>query len=320
MNDAVTLTTLSSIISLRSDVPSDNSGTDKHLFNIDQRGRIDTFSQELRAAIDLDPVKLTIGGNYQNDRTDDLYGVYYIANNNQIGPFGYNAFRQDALQRVDTYAVFASGEVPITSTLAAQAGVRCTKQNRNFRGCLRDGGDGRLAAAIAAIPTLAGLPFDPAPPGGCVTLDATFNRVPVVSDQLDEDNISWRAGLNWKPATATLIYANITRGYKAGAFTPVPAVFAGQFAPVKQEKVTSYEAGVKVALLDRKVDIAAAVFYSDYLNKQLLGAAFFPPFGALPTLQNTPKANVRGAEASINARPFAGLSLSGGVNLRCHRN
>lgn len=311
-NEQVTLTSISAYSKLESDVPTDTSGTDLHMFDIDQIGDIETFSQELRAAIDVAAVKLTIGGNFEHDRTDDFYGVYYIANNNQIGPFSWNTFVQDANQKTDTYAGFASADIPLTATLTAQAGVRYTKQKRDFEGCLRDGGDGNLASAIALVPTLAGLPYSPAAPGECVSLNADFTRPDVITDKLDEDNVSWRVGLNWKPDTDTLVYANVTRGFKSGNFSPVPAVFVAQFRPVTQEEVTAYEVGMKASLLERRMDVSAALFYDDYKDKQLLGYESFPPFGALPTLQNIPKSTVKGAELNVSARPIRGLTLAAG--------
>ncbi|WP_313805540.1 TonB-dependent receptor [Sphingobium sp.] len=313
LNDQVTLTSLTSYAHLKSDTPADLDGTQYLLFRSDQLGRIDSVYQELRAAIDLDGLRFVVGGNYQDDHTDDVFGINFESSNNQIGPFVWNQFSETADQKVKTYAVFANADVPLTSTLTAQAGIRYTKQNRNFTGCLLDGGDGNLANAIALIPTLAGLPYDPAPPGGCVTLDATLQRQSAVTDKLDEDNVSWRLGLNWKPLPDTLVYASVTRGYKAGGYSPVPAVFAGQFAPVTQEQVTSYEAGVKAALLNRKVDFAAAVFYSDYRDKQLLGTKVFDPFGPLPTLVNVPKARVQGGELELTIRPLRGFTVAGGI-------
>ena len=312
-SDAVTVTSLSSYVNLDSRTPIDTSGTDLHIFNVDQRGKIETFSQELRAAVDLSRVKLTLGANYQDDKTNDDFGVFFVVNNNAIGPFVWNRFVMEANQKVETYAAFASADLSLSDRLTVQGGIRYTKQNRDFNGCLRDGGDGNLAGGVALIPTLGGGAFDPAPPGGCVSLSPTLQRLPTVTDELNEDNISWRLGLNWKPNDDALVYANVTRGYKAGAFTPVPAIFAAQFVPVTQEKVTAYEVGAKAAFLDRKIDVAAAFFYSDYVNKQLLGNVIFPNFGPLPTLQNIPKSEVLGGEVNITARPVRGLSLAGGL-------
>ncbi|HKT73623.1 MAG TPA: TonB-dependent receptor [Steroidobacteraceae bacterium] len=313
-SEQVTFTSISAYAKTQSAVPTDTSGVNFHLFDLDQRGNIKTFSQELRAAIALPYLNVTAGGNYQHDRTDDALGVYLDSSNSVVGPFFYNNILESANQKVDTFAGFASADIPITATVTAQMGARYTKQDRDFEGCLRDGGDSALANAIALLPTLAGLPYDPAPPGACVTLDSTtLQRLPTVTAQLNQSNVSWRAGVNWKPDTDMLVYANVTRGFKSGGFSPVPAVFAGQFKPVTQEQVTAYEIGARAALFERKLDVSAAVFYDDYLNKQLLGNEIFPPFGALPTLQNIPKSTAKGAELEASARPLRGLTLTIGV-------
>src|SRR3546814_20018350 len=41
---------------------------------------------------------------------------------------------------------------------------------------------------------------------------------------LSEDNVSWRAGLDFRLAPETLLYANISKGYKGGTFPVQGAV------------------------------------------------------------------------------------------------
>src|SRR3546814_2931837 len=36
------------------------------------------------------------------------------------------------------------------------------------------------------------------------------------ADVLHEDNVSWRAGVDWKASGTVLFYANVAKGYKAG--------------------------------------------------------------------------------------------------------
>ena len=143
-------------------------------------------------------------------------------------------------------------------------------------------------------------------------MDANFVTVPIVAKSLDENNVSWRAGLNWKPDSDILIYANVTKGYKAGSFTPLPALFAAQLTPVTQESVLAYEAGIK-ASPNRAVQLTAAIYYDDYRNKQILGFETFPIFGPLPALQNIPKISVKGAEFEATARPIEDLRLTAGA-------
>ena len=70
----------------------------------------------------------------------------------------------------------------------------------------------------------------------------------------DEDNLAWRLELNWFATPDTLLYSSITQGAKAGN-TPVNAAnISTQNAPVGQEKLLAYEAGVKATLLEQRGD------------------------------------------------------------------
>jgi iron complex outermembrane receptor protein len=135
---------------------------------------------------------------------------------------------------------------------------------------------------------------------------------PAVFDKLDEDNIAWNIGLNYKTAGDSLLYARVSRGYKSGSFpTASVASFSG-YTPVRQESVTAYEAGFKAPLLGRALELTAAAFYYDYKDKQLRGRKPDPVFGTLDGLVQIPKSRVQGIEASLLARPAEGLTISAG--------
>jgi outer membrane receptor protein involved in Fe transport len=310
MSDDLTLTSITAYTRFKTFAPTDSDGTEFNNFRRTLDARIRSISQELRVTGDFGGNKLTAGVNYQDDNAKENDPTSYIGSNSGVGPYRYFKFDNVTNQQAKTYAVFGNLELPITEELTAQVGGRYTRQDRDYQGCLRDSGDGALAAAIAFVPVLgASKPYSPVAPGSCVTLKSNFDLQGLVIDKLDEDNWSWRAGLNWKPNRDTLVYGNVTRGYKAGAFTPLPAVFANQLAPVRQEQVTAYEVGSKLSLFDRRLDLTAAAFFYDYRNKQILGTGVYPPFGALPQLQNVPKSNVRGVELDATLRPLEGLRL-----------
>jgi outer membrane receptor protein involved in Fe transport len=144
-----------------------------------------------------------------------------------------------------------------------------------------------------------------------VSLDSGLNPVGV-NDTLSEDNVSWRAGLDWKPAPQTLVYFNVSRGYKSGSSPTLPAIAANALIPVTQESVVAYEAGFKAPVVRGVLEATGAVFYYDYEDKQLLGRSNAQPaiLGVLPSLVNVPKSSVAGAEFQLNAFVMDGLRLS----------
>src|SRR3546814_17684071 len=40
---------------------------------------------------------------------------------------------------------------------------------------------------------------------------------------LNEDNLSWKVGVDFKPEAGSLFYANVTKGYKEGSFPTISA-------------------------------------------------------------------------------------------------
>jgi outer membrane receptor protein involved in Fe transport len=133
-------------------------------------------------------------------------------------------------------------------------------------------------------------------------------------DSLNETNVSWRVGTQWTPRERTLLYANVSKGYKAGGFPSLGATAASQYLPATQESVVAYEAGFKTTTTDRRLHIDGAVFYYDYQDKQILGRVLDPLFGPLLQMINVPKSRVMGAELQASWFPIEGLSVTSGLS------
>ena len=307
ISDAVTLTSLTAYSRFNRDFPIDVDGTPVNNLLMNVLGKIESFSQELRlnGAFADNRIKWMVGANYQRDQSHTNNRFTFTASNSGVGPFRYSGADGDYSQDVKTKGIFGSLDVGITDTLTAQGSIRYTKSTNDFVGCLRDYGDGALATAFSIV---AGRPIAP---GGCITINAANGTPELIRSKLDEDNVSWRAGLDWKPIDGTLLYANVTKGYKAGNYPTPPAIFSPQLDPIPQEELLAYEVGFKQALFGRTVQLNGAGFYYDYTNKQISG--FRPgPFGNLPSFVSIPKSSVRGAELSVSWRPMEGLTINAG--------
>ncbi len=314
ITDSMTLTSLSSYERFKTNLPQDLDATSYPADVSNVLGTINSVGQELRLAGSFGSgFKWMIGGNYQHDKVDESFFQDPSTNTGaHIGPFDFAAYYIDNLQKIDTKSAFASLDAKMTETLTLQGSVRYTDQNRDFAGCARDGGNGTLAAGFSFLSTLlTGIPQTIAP-GACSTLSDAGFPLPIVTGKLDQNNVAWRGSLNYKPLASTLLYMNITKGYKAGSFPTLPAAVASQFTPVPQESVLAYEIGAKLDLLDHKLQINGAGFYYDYRKKQLLGYKVVQPFGSIPSLVSIPKSRIWGAEFDVTLRPFSGFRLSGG--------
>jgi len=309
ISPSVTLTSITAYSDLKQNSPSDTDGTPYDNFRLTIDAKIHSFSQELRiAGTSMDSkLRWMLGGNYEHNITHDNQFGHIHGTNSGIGPVRFTEFINSNNQNIETKAVFGSLDYKLTDTLTASVSARYTDANDKFYGCPYDTGNGELAGAFSLIASA------PIAPGGCVTLDTTtFAAVPIVRKSLNENNVSWRAGLSWKPESTTLLYANITRGYKAGSFPTIAALTPDQYNPVTQESVLAYEVGFKKSFLNQAVQVTGAGFYYDYTNKQIQGY-INTAFGNAPALVSIPKGSVRGGEVNVTLKPTSGLIFSGGA-------
>lgn len=300
-----TLTSITAYSGLKRNAPTDPDGTSlDNMYSVD-RGAIHSISQELRLAGQAydHRLKWMVGGNYQYNLTRQDRIFTFTGSNSGVGPRRYDGGDVQTYQNVKTIGVFGSLDYDLTSTLTASGSLRYTNSKDDFEGCLRDM-DGTLAAGFSLF-----TPGHPIGAGQCVTLTHAppAQALPIVTASLNEDNVSWRVGLNWKPQTGSLVYANVTRGYKAGEFLNVPALVPQQVGPIRQESILAYEIGAKQSLLGNSMQVNGAIFYYDYSDKQLLGY-LATALGNLPGLVSVPKSHVEGAEADVMWKPFTGLT------------
>lgn len=317
VTDDVALTSLTSFADYSSLAPFDTDGMAYKDLTVIGDVDIDTFSQELRAAGELDNgVRWMFGGNYQRVDSSEVQ----LSDVGSTNSAGFNFLVSRNSQRATTKAAFVSLDVPLGERFKFLGSARYTTEDRDFNGCAQDV-DGGLAGLIGVISNLRnGLP--PVPPvfieqGSCVTLNVDTN-LPVgglVFDTLSEDNFSWRASLNYKPDVDSLVYFTASKGYKSGSYPLLPAIFASQFQPATQESVLAYETGLKTTFADRRVRLNGALYYYDYEDKQVRGFVDVGfPFGNIPVLVNVPKSRAWGVDLELTAIPMEGLQISAGIN------
>lgn len=318
IGDAVTLTSLTSYERLKIDTTTDVSGVGFNDTSVNQNSFINAFTQELRLTAELGRFRLIAGANYQWDKIKDTFLTYFAQSTASRAsglPLTSGLPRSASVD--NNYAGFANAEFKLTNNLKLQGGVRYTQNKRDFSGCGSDSGNGQYAAVInRTILLLTGSPpAQPAVAGGCITTLQTGSPGLVVGS-LNEHNVSWRAGVDFTLPNKGILYANVSRGYKQGAFPTVGATSYTQFFPATQEKLTAYEGGFKMPLFDHTLQVNGAAYYYDYRDKQVLGSAPDPIFKTLRRLINVPKSRVYGFEGGITWNPrgaLSGLTASGQV-------
>jgi outer membrane receptor protein involved in Fe transport len=274
-------------------------------------GKVNSVYQEIRAHGDLMEHRLSwlLGFNYEYDKTvENAYFDNYFTSSTYltggsifspipIAPF--NLVTTPSEVRADTKAVFANVDYKITPQIIAHAGVRYTVSDQNFASCTGTGDP--LSSVIFGKPV-----------GSCVTLLPDFTRGEYLTT-LNQSNVPWHVGLDWKFMSNGLAYVSISKGFKAGTTPSLGAESWQQLVPVKQEELLSYEVGVKADLFDHTAYVTAAYFHYDYKNKQELGRYVDPIFGNLQALVNIPKSTEDGFEFSGVWRPTRSLTLNAAV-------
>lgn len=308
LDNGLALTSITGWSRLRTSSLIDADGMNAPVYHNSTGANIKSFSQELRLAQSEGAVKWILGANYSRENVYN-YGTTF----SNAGTFQFRSAGGFANMRVRTLAAFANVDAAITDHLSVVAGIRYTDVRIHNEGCSIGGADGGFAAeAIRRAFTIGGVVVT-IPPGGCVTLARVTFQPGLVREDLNQHNVPWKVGLNWKATDSALLYANVSRGYKAGSFSPAGAFFADQLAPATQESVLTYEAGFKVSLDDRRLQVTGAAFYYDYSNKQTRGRLFVSGIGLLNKLINIPKSTIQGGELQVTYVPSSAFraTLSG---------
>src|SRR3546814_880316 len=262
-----------------------------------------------------------VGANYEHSRVREDDEVNYADStssyvNTQVIGQDYDQAGYNNRQRLKNYAVFGNVEYDISDQLTLKGGIRYTEAKRSSVNKTFDLGDGSISSLFTTVINTYrqifdfGGPIPLVPLGDSVSLNSQTGLPGSFRDKLNENSTSWMLGVNYKATPTLLLYANVSKGYKAGSFPGVSAGTFAQYAAVTQESLVDYEAGFKTTLFDRKVTLNGGVFYYDYKNKQLRAKIVDPFFNALDGLVNVPKSRVKGAELELSARVVEGLTVS----------
>ena len=338
----VTLTSLTGLDDMKFNNGTEGGGT--ALVDLDlyaDVGSMRSFTQELRLSNGAKgPFRWVVGANYENSHVYELTNLHYRdTTSTYVNGIVVSTYTSD--QYMKNYAGFANAEYDLTDQITLKAGFRHTKAKRDYSAFNGDIAGYPIGPgdtfALSNTPGLDLTTFFNAvygaiygagtvptiKPFGSIILDnrsgpdGTLDYSPSThlttispTGHLSEDSNSWSAGVDYKPMSGLLLYANVAKGYKAGSFGQISGAIVDAYRGVKQESLIDYEVGFKAKMFDRKLSINGAAFWYDYKNKQLRAKFIDPIFGALDQLVNIPKSTVKGAEIEINARPVDGLSLS----------
>ena len=261
--------------------------------------------------------ELQLTGHAMDKKLNYVLGAYYFKESGDL--HDYVTFAEGLLQvdgpnnlATKNYAFYGQVDYKFNDQFGITVGGRYTHEDKTFEGFQSDanGLNYKLAQAFG----------DP----NCASLDPISdqcrldNHFPnpgqplryyiAGTQQKIFNNFSPKVGLQYHPSDDIMVYASWSKGYKTGGWTtrlsnPLP--YAPGFGP---EKATTYEGGVKSELLDRHLQINAAVFLTEYKGIQLNFQQ-----GISPTIQNAGDARIKGFEVEVTAAPVSGLTLTGSL-------
>lgn len=256
------------------------------LFVFNFHDRFEQFSQEVRVAFGKGSALSGVAGLYYFDETARSMRAAFAGADIGLLPYGFVPGDQAAVRakiRSRSIAGFASVDWAASSRLTVNLGARYTHERRKL-----------------VDYTSIGQPL----------LDiATINGF---SDSRSSDSLDPTIGATYAVSDHTNFYAKYARGTKTGGWNVdfiSPAVFADAMR-FGDEKVDSFEAGVKGETADRKLRYNLAGYYAVYDDYQIDQFVDIGGGHISMQLRNAAKVSSWGAEASVQAAPVAGLRLN----------
>jgi iron complex outermembrane recepter protein len=221
-------------------------------------------------------------------------------------------------------AVFFNGTFHPTDMWSISGGIRQTWDQKDYT-YLRSNPDGTVPGPLPCAFFLGALIPGPTAVGNapnCLLL-GLYN----VQGHYKGNRTDFRIETDVRFSPEFFVYASMATGYKGGGVNPRPffgpssgdctvvpfGAPCNQIASFNPETLTTYELGFKADFLDRHLRLNGAVFFNKYKDIIL---TLTNCHGFSPCLQpnNVGKADVKGFELELNARPTDSLTFSGSLS------
>jgi iron complex outermembrane recepter protein len=271
LSDNVALKSITGYQQFRNRLRIDGDASATLIVESDVKFRSNTFSQEvnLNASLFDDKLKSIFGVFYYNDKFDHKGDSPF-----NLPFFGVSfVFSVEGPINGESYSAFTDHTFSVTDRLRLQAGMRYNHDQKS--------------AATNII--FSGVDVCPAPP-----------------KSRSWDSWTPRFGAQYDVADDAMLYAQYTKGFKAGGFAASSCM--DEFEP---EKINGVEVGLKTKFFDNRLifNIAGYSYRISDLQVQKVVDA-----GSL-LVENAARAKVYGVEASLNAQlaPHLRLDASGMV-------
>jgi len=284
--------------------------------------RQDQYSQELRLASNGDgPIRYVAGlyGFRQRitGRPISIYGpaaarylIGTVTGTTAVPSNLLDGYGQDGRTdyRVASYAGFGEVNWRILPRLTLTGGLRYTWEDKN----------GYYSTTVSGGPAITGT--------AAQVTALTNARLGVLRPQTysasdDDGSLSGRGNVGWQVTDEVLAYGSYARGYKSGGINMSGLPLNAQNGPalgaavVRPERNTTWEAGLKTRLFDRRLVFNIDAFHTKVRDFQATVVDTGPTQTAALRgyLSNIPEVTVKGVEADATAVLLPGLSARAGL-------
>ena len=299
LSDTLTLTSITSYDKGKLSFYEDTDGTATELLEIPYYDKASQFAQDLRLTSDTGgPFDFILGAYYNREKvfnsstfeigkdidSDGVAGI--TANDCAVGLPLACLFNNRFDQVKTSLAFYTDVKYALSDSLTLRGGLRYTKdkgRQSDFEANAL-GVDGSLIA----------------------------NLIPLSRLRYSTDNLSGKIGIDYKLPDGNLLYASMSKGYRAPSFNAQAFFDPSELSIAKPEKVTSYEVGSKLQFAGRSITLNMAGFYYDYSNQQFINV---DPATAAQTLLNIDKSRIMGGEAELSVRASDMIALRAGMGL-----
>ncbi|MFO1466192.1 MAG: TonB-dependent receptor [Steroidobacteraceae bacterium] len=273
-----------------------------------------SYSFETRLEGHGTPVTWTVGAMYAQDKQDQFNDVAVSSDptaalpgypGGLLPPFppGLGLALNTKHYKVSSVAGFGDVTWHATDKAELFAGLRFTHD--------------KVTRGLQAYGIAPNNPPSPPPTAGFFQSFVNFAR-PVVNGDASFNDTTPRIGARYQLHDDVSVYATVSKGYKAGGLSMGNA--GGTNAPLAQpfnkETMWNYEVGFKSEFADHRVRLNASLFVMRWKDLQMEAFRFLVP-GDLSTnfeqTVNLPKAEAKGAEIELTARPTEHITFGGSI-------
>ena len=278
------------------------------------------FSQELRLESQWSDSFKSIFGLYLWEREYEINQQTYFTPlffGLPPGPAFEVANGFDQIQETESWSVFGQIDWAITDAMTLSVGGRYLDEEKDTCGGIGVGPqnariyDPTIVPGTGLYGNCAGRrPADAVANSSNQWTDYVNGGLVEQTGKLSVTNFSPRVALSYQFEDGALLYASYTEGFRSGGFNG-RSTNAYDHGPYDPEEVSSIEVGYKTVLLDQRMSLNVAAFFTTYDDKQ--EEVVFPALGGAGTVtivENVEEAQINGLEVEMSFIATEGLTLN----------